>query len=408
MNEDIFEEVALVTTKPDSIITVVGVGGAGGNAVNYMWDAGIHNVRFLVCNTDQQALDSSPVDNIIRLGKDGLGAGNDPAEGRRAAMESIDEIRERLEAMNTHMVFITAGMGGGTGTGAAPAIAKLAREMGILTVAIVTSPLSVEGKVRYNQAMKGIDELKESVDSLLIINNENIRHLYLQDPTAQEAFSKANEILACAAKGIAEIITVSTNFVNVDFADVSKVMRQSGRAHMSVESAAGSDRAAIVARNSLTSPLLDLQHIRGAKNILLNMATSPSNPVKYSEMMTILEYIQENASIMDENSEVSTANIIWGMSEKPELEDELELVLVATGFEEGKSVEPPTGGPTEAGPLSRGEQVVLPERAPRYPNIDALVKIPAYISRKAKLQVNESAAPKSDDGGSKDENLLFD
>ncbi len=175
LSDSLIDQIALPRTEGGSIITVVGVGGAGCNAVNYMWNIDIRNVRFLVCNTDQQSLDVSPVDNNILLG-DGLGAGNDPAVGRRAAIESIDLIRERLEAMNTRMVFITAGMGGGTGTGAAPVIARLAHEMGILTVAIVTSPLLVEGKLRYEQAMKGIEELKECVDSLLIINNENIQN----------------------------------------------------------------------------------------------------------------------------------------------------------------------------------------------------------------------------------------
>ncbi len=426
MNNDgsnITEEIALVPRSEKSIITVVGVGGAGGNAVNYMWDMGIRNVRFLICNTDQQALDLSPVDNLIRLGDNGLGAGNDPAEGRRAAMESIEQIRDRLEAMNTRMIFITAGMGGGTGTGAAPVIARLAKEMGILTVAIVTSPLLLEGKTRFEQAMKGVEELKESVDSLLIINNENIQRLYLEDPTAVEAFSKANEILSCAAKGIAEIITVKTSYVNVDFADISKVMLNSGRAHMSVESASGKDRAAIAARQSLTSPLLDNDNITGAKNILLSMATSEEKMLKYTEMMTVLNYIHDNARIIDENGEVKTANIIWGISVKPELGENLEIVLVATGFdhdEEGdidfddyyrsrlfaandpsspfsrmKAVRGSRKGSHGAStpieiisPSASGERVILPERVPRYPNIEALLRVPAYIARKAIL-INE-------------------
>ncbi len=428
-NSSIAEQISLVQNSEKSIITVVGVGGAGGNAVNYMWDMGIRNVRFLVCNTDQQALDLSPVDNLIRLGNNGLGAGNDPAEGRRAAMESIDEIRDRLEAMNTRMVFITAGMGGGTGTGAAPVVARLAKEMGILTVAIVTSPLLVEGKTRFEQAMKGIDELKESVDSLLIINNENIQRLYLEDPTAMEAFSKANEILSCAAKGIAEIVTVKTSYVNVDFADISKVMLQSGRAHMSVESASGKDRAKIAARQSLTSPLLDNDNITGAKNILLSMATSEEKQLKYTEMMTVLNYIHDNARVIDEKGEVKTANIIWGISVKPELGENLEIVLVATGFEHEDDAEvdfdeyyrsrlfaandpsspfqrmkPSRGSrkgthsaatPLEiVTPSASGERVILPERVPRYPNIEALLRVPAYIARKATLVAEVDASQK--------------
>ena len=202
-----------------SIITVVGVGGAGGNAVNHMWNLGIKGVDFLVCNTDQQALDKSPVELKIRLGSEGLGAGNDPENGRKAAVESIDEVRRRFEESGTRMLFITAGMGGGTGTGASPVIAKLAHEMGLLTVAIVTSPLAVEGRTRYEQAFRGIEELRKNVDSLLVINNENILEMYGR-LSLRQAFGKADDILASAAKGIAEIITVESDLVNVDFADV--------------------------------------------------------------------------------------------------------------------------------------------------------------------------------------------
>ena len=229
-------QLAAARTNP-SIIMVVGVGGAGGNAVNHMWNLGIKGVDFMVCNTDQQALDKSPVELKVRLGSEGLGAGNDPENGRKAAIESLDVVRQRFEASGTKMVFITAGMGGGTGTGASPVIAKLAKEMGMLTVGIVTSPLAVEGKIRYEQAFRGIEELRQNVDSLLIINNENILEIYGR-LALKQAFGKADDILASAAKGIAEIITVESDLVNVDFADVSKVMRDSGRAHMSVATAA--------------------------------------------------------------------------------------------------------------------------------------------------------------------------
>ncbi len=419
VNEGIVGE---INAKPQqkSIITVVGVGGAGGNAVNYMWNIGIRNVGFMICNTDQQAIDISPVENKIRLGNNGLGAGNDPEQGRQAAVESIEAMREQLELMNTKMVFITAGMGGGTGTGAAPVIAKLAREMDILTVAIVTSPLLVEGQMRYDQAMKGINELRKSVDSLLIINNENIQNLYLDDdPSAMEAFSKANEILGCAAKGIAEIITVTNSYVHVDFADVSRVMCNSGRAHMSVEAVSGKDRAEKVAKQSLSSPLLDHNHITGAKNILLNIAVSNLNELKYSEVIKILNYIQNNARVIASDGEVRTANIIWGMSEKAELGDALELVMVATGFDSeeeefeeynrakllmncdpGSPFERMNSGhkrrldnikgTSEAPAINKssnvimsGEKVILPEREPRYPNIAALLKVPSYLARNA-------------------------
>ncbi len=331
MSEDLLRELS-VGHIPTSLITVMGVGGAGSNAVNHMWDMGIEGVNFLVCNTDQQALDKSPVENKLRLGREGLGAGNDPEEGRRAAMESLEEVRCRLEALNTRMLFITAGMGGGTGTGASPALARLAREMGILTVGIVTSPLVVEGNTRYNQAMVGIDQMRESVDSLLVLNNENILELYGR-LSLKMAFSKADDILCSAAKGIAEIITVESDLVNVDFADVCKVMRRSGRAHMSVEVAEGDNRAEIVAHKALNSPLLDNNKIVGAKNILLNFSVASAEDLVLDEVTQVMRYIQAHATTYDKHGEPINANIIWGTSEKPSLGGAMELVLVATGLE---------------------------------------------------------------------------
>ncbi len=232
------------------------------------------------------------------------------------------------------MIFITAGMGGGTGTGASPVIAKLAKEMGLLTVAIVTSPLAVEGKIRYEQAFRGIEELRQNVDSLLIINNENILEIYGR-LSLKQAFGKADDILASAAKGIAEIITVESDLVNVDFADVSKVMRDSGRAHMAVATAEGDNRAEAVAEASLRSPLLDHNLISGAKNILLNISVANAEELMYEEVVQILEYIQMHASVQDQDGTVHNANIIWGTSEKPQLGNAIELVVVATGFDNG-------------------------------------------------------------------------
>ncbi len=403
--------------RSPSIIMVVGVGGAGGNAVNHMWNMGIKGVDFMVCNTDQQALDKSPVELKIRLGNEGLGAGNDPENGRRAAIDSLDEVRCRFEASGTKMLFITAGMGGGTGTGASPVIAKLAREMGLLTVAIVTSPLAVEGKIRYEQAFRGIEELRQNVDSLLIINNENILEIYGR-LSLKQAFGKADDILASAAKGIAEIITVESDLVNVDFADVSKVMSNSGRAHMSVAVAEGDNRAEAVAEASLRSPLLDHNLISGAKNILLNVSVANSEELMYEEVVRILEYIQSHASVQDEQGVIHNANIIWGTSEKPQLGNAIELVVVATGFEAEqnggnvmKSIIPPTRlvepareatapvlepvKKSTASPLEKPvrqpratEQVILGERSTRYSNIDLLLAKPAYQSRKAKFIVD--------------------
>ena len=331
MTDDVITQLAAARTNP-SIIMVVGVGGAGGNAVNHMWNLGIKGVDFMVCNTDQQALDKSPVELKVRLGSEGLGAGNDPENGRKAAIESLDVVRQRFEASGTKMVFITAGMGGGTGTGASPVIAKLAKEMGMLTVGIVTSPLAVEGKIRYEQAFRGIEELRQNVDSLLIINNENILEIYGR-LALKQAFGKADDILASAAKGIAEIITVESDLVNVDFADVSKVMRDSGRAHMSVATAEGDNRAEAVAEASLHSPLLDHNLISGARNILLNISVANAEELMYEEVVRILEYIQAHASVEDESGNIHNANIIWGTSEKPQLGNAIELVVVATGFE---------------------------------------------------------------------------
>ena len=402
-----------------SIITVVGVGGAGGNAVNHMWNLGIKGVDFLVCNTDQQALDKSPVELKIRLGSEGLGAGNDPENGRKAAVESIDEVRRRFEESGTRMLFITAGMGGGTGTGASPVIAKLAHEMGLLTVAIVTSPLAVEGRTRYEQAFRGIEELRKNVDSLLVINNENILEMYGR-LSLRQAFGKADDILASAAKGIAEIITVESDLVNVDFADVSKVMRDSGRAHMAVATAEGDNRAEAAAEASLHSPLLDHNLISGAKNILLNISVSDTDALMYEEVVQILEYIQAHASVQDETGAVHNANIIWGTSEKPQLGNAIELVVVATGFESdpGDKAMPvippippvvarPAAAPAPApeakpaasvrgtSPLERAvpprqvppEQVMLGEKSTRYDNIAALLEKPAYQTRNSKFIV---------------------
>ena len=406
MTDELMSEIKAPKTD-GSIIMVVGVGGAGGNAVNHMWNLGIRGVTFMVCNTDQQALDKSPVELKIRLGAEGLGAGNDPENGRRAAVESLPEIRQHLEEAGTRMLFITAGMGGGTGTGASPVIAKLAKEMGLLTVAIVTSPLAVEGKIRYEQAFRGIEELRQNVDSLLIINNENILEIYGR-LSLKQAFGKADDILCSAAKGIAEIITVESDLVNVDFADVSKVMRDSGRAHMAVATAEGDNRAETAAEASLRSPLLDHNLISGAKNILLNISVSNADSLMYEEVVRILEYIQAHASVQDDNGVIHNANIIWGTSEKPQLGNAIELVVVATGFSGDASVDvmkqiiPParitepvkeTVAPVlepikpVAPPQRPPEQVMLGAKSTRYNNIELLLAKPAYQSRNSKFIV---------------------
>lgn len=306
-----------------SIIKVVGVGGGGSNAVNHMYRKGIKDVNFVVCNTDAQALNSSPVSVKIQLGEsltEGRGAGNKPDIGRQAALENIEEIREVLEG-NTKMVFITAGMGGGTGTGAAPVIAKTAKELGILTVAIVTIPFRFEGQQRINQAVQGIDELKQYVDSLLVINNQKLREVY-GDLKLAQAFSHADDVLARAAKGIAEIITVH-GYINVDFADVETVMTNSGVAIMGSSSSNGENRAIKAIEGALTSPLLNNNDITGAKSILLNI-TSGKEEISMDEVGEITDYVNQAA---DKN-----ALIIWGTGVDESLEDGINVTVIATGF----------------------------------------------------------------------------
>lgn len=410
------------TSTNDVKIKVIGVGGGGGNAVNRMIAAGGKDVEFININTDTQILIKSLAPTKISIGDritKGHGAGSNPELGEKAADESIEEITNAIKGAD--MVFITAGMGGGTGTGASPVIAKLAKEMGMLTVGIVTSPLAVEGKIRYEQAFRGIEELRQNVDSLLIINNENILEIYGR-LALKQAFGKADDILASAAKGIAEIITVESDLVNVDFADVSKVMRDSGRAHMSVATAEGDNRAEAVAEASLHSPLLDHNLISGARNILLNISVANAEELMYEEVVRILEYIQAHASVEDESGNIHNANIIWGTSEKPQLGNAIELVVVATGFEgdeekrmmktvipparivkpvpegadpAGKPVLEPVGKPGKATPQTRPlEQVILGEKSTRYSNIDQILAKPAYQSRKAQFIVEMPAGRK--------------
>ncbi|HOE03710.1 MAG TPA: cell division protein FtsZ [Bacteroidales bacterium] len=308
-----------------SIIKVIGVGGGGGNAVNQMYKLGIRDVDFVICNTDVQALKSSPVVNKIQLGQtltEGLGAGNNPERGREAAIESLHEIEEILEN-NTKMVFITAGMGGGTGTGAAPVIAKAAKDRGILTVGIVSVPFKVEGPLRINQAIEGIKQLEQHVDSLLIINNERLQEIF-RDFKMSEAFSKADEVLATAAKGIAEIITVH-GYINVDFEDVRTVMKDSGVALMGSAISEGENRAINAIKDALNSPLLKDNDIRGAKNILLNIMSGTGEfEIKMSEFGAITNYVTQAVG--------TSSNIIWGTGFDENLNAEVRVTVIATGF----------------------------------------------------------------------------
>ncbi len=306
-----------------SIIKVIGVGGGGSNAVNHMYRLGIKGVEFLVCNTDHQALDISPVPYKIQLGPsltEGRGAGAIPEVGKNAAIENIDELKAILRE-NTKMVFITAGMGGGTGTGAAPIIAGVAREMGILTVGIVTVPFAFEGKKRKAQADAGIEELKQNVDTLLVICNEKLREIH-GNLKLTEAFGHADNILAIAAKSIAEIIT-TTMHINVDFADIQTVMKSSGVAIMGSASAEGENRAINAVQSALDSPLLNDNEIEGARYILLNI-TSGDIEVTMDEMGEITDYVQEQAGM--------TAEVIMGVGKDETLGDRVGVTIIATGF----------------------------------------------------------------------------
>lgn len=310
--------------EQSSIIKVIGVGGGGCNAVNHMFHQGIKDVNFVICNTDSQALDASPIANKIQLGPSltkGRGAGSHPSVGKDATMESLQEIKEILEK-NTEMVFITAGMGGGTGTGGAPVIAKTAKDLGILTIGIVTIPFGFEGRRRKNQALEGLEDLKENVDAILIVSNDKLREIYGNLPF-NEAFAKADDILTTAAKGIAEIITIP-GYVNVDFEDVKTVLRKSGLAIMGSAIANGDNRAYEAVESALKSPLLNDNEISGAKSILLNIS-SGSKPVLMDEISEITEYVQGAAGY--------DCDIIWGNCNDPNLGENLMVTIIATGFE---------------------------------------------------------------------------
>ncbi len=313
----------LPTSKEQNIILVIGVGGGGSNAVNQMFKNGITGVDFMICNTDNQALVKSPIAQQIKLGPQltaGLGAGSMPEKGKQACIESVDEIRSKLSD-GYKMVFIAAGMGGGTGTGAAPIIAKISKEIGLLTVGIVTTPFNFEGKKRVTQGLEGIDDLRKNVDTLIVVSNDKLRDIH-GNMGISDAFRQADSVLATAAKGISEIITVP-GYVNVDFADVETVMRSSGVAIMGIASAEGDDRAIRAIDEALNSPLLEENSIVGAKSILLNISYG-KREATMDEIFSITSFVQEEAG---------DANLIWGNCYDESLGDKLSVTVIATGFE---------------------------------------------------------------------------
>ncbi len=319
------------TKKNGTIIKVLGVGGGGSNAVAYMFKQGIKGVDFAVSNTDIQALENNPVQTKLQLGPsltDGRGAGSIPEVGKQSCIESIDEVRQFLSE-GTKMLFVTAGLGGGTGTGAAPIIAKAAREMGVLTVGIVTLPFSFEGRRRHRYALEGLEQMKKCVDSILVISNDKLREMY-GNLRIQEAFGKADDVLTTAAKGIAEIITKHGQ-INVDFEDVNTVMRNSGVSIMGTGVASGEDRARKAIDMAINSPLLEDNDIRGAQHILLNITSGTEEEVTMDEIGIITDYIQDEAG--------HGTDLIWGNCTDDKLGDKISLTIIATGFHKAKIAE---------------------------------------------------------------------
>ncbi|MBR2860054.1 MAG: cell division FtsZ family protein [Alistipes sp.] len=420
-NYTILNDLVSVKSQPSRIMAM-GVGGAGGNAIEHMWEMQIEGVNLAACNTDQDDLDKLHIaeENRILLGGDGLGAGNNSERGAECAVASLDKVRDLLTARGTEMLFLAAGMGAGTGTGATPVIAELAHEMEILTVAIVTTPPSNEGPHRTAQANAGIEKLRKYVDAIIVLSNDAINQLYGHLPAAT-GFGRANDVVAFAAKGIAEIITHRNNLVNVDFSDVCTVMRGSGSAIMGVATETGEDRADKVIDSIITSPLFGNVSISGARNVLINISVSSSEGLTLNEAHRVRDRVQHHAKTEDENGNERLTNIIWGMSIKPNLaEDEMEVVVVATGFsnenlakpiiiknnEEQDIVKAPVQQPQEERGVV-GKPEPQPERAPmpKYRPAPAPItrpsrnfaefaeckRVPAYIAHGISLTVAAKA-----------------
>ena len=365
--------------EESSIIKVIGVGGGGSNAVNHMFRLGIKGVDFIICNTDKQALEKSPVNNKIQLGAKstkGLGAGSIPDVGKEAALESIDEIKEFL-GDNTQMVFITAGLGGGTGTGAAPVIASIAQSLGILTVGIVTIPFTFEGKKRRAQADAGLEELKKYVDTLLVIGNDKLREIY-GNLKMSEAFEHADNVLTGAAKSIAEIISLHMH-INVDFNDVKTVMKDSGVAIMGSAVASGERRAIRAVEQALNSPLLNDNDISGARHVLLNIM-SGSDDIDMDEFGEITDFIQESAG--------GTAELITGYGTDPSLGDNVSVTIIATGFKAKQTTGFEIAVPKERKIVSLEEKVEQPVNDVKQTNIiDEISKAEPHVFIKQDIEV---------------------
>lgn len=367
--------------KATTDILVMGVGGAGGNAVNHMFDRGIRDVTFMVCNTDHQALEASPIEKKIQLGS-GRGAGNNPDKGKQLAIESLDEIMLELENSKARMIFITAGMGGGTGTGAAPVIAKAAKSKGLLTVAVVTLPFKGEGPTRMGQALKGVEELRNNTDSIVLIHNDNISKIYGSLPVV-DAFHKADDVLASAVKGIAEIIT-SNSFVNVDLEDARTTMTDSGVAVMGSARAKGEGKVDAAVEQAISSPLLGRSDIKGAKKVLLSIAYANDSSLTFDEAMRAVDLIQARASL---NPAAAEASIIWGGGPTDALDEgEVEITVIATSFEQPSRKEEGKEGEFNL-PASdeESEESIRWNFTEKYKDIDNMLIEPAYFRRGMQL-----------------------
>jgi len=366
-----------------SIIKVIGVGGGGSNAVNHMYGLGIKDVEFVVVNTDAQALKSSPVPLRLQLGAnltEGLGAGANPEQGRCAALESEEEIRELL-ADNTKMVFITAGMGGGTGTGAAPIVAKIAKELNILTVGIVTAPFMFEGKKKMAVAQAGIESLRENCDTVLVILNDKLREIY-GNLAIRTAFSKADDILSTAARSIAEIITIHQD-VNVDFEDVKTVMKDAGAAVMGSATEEGEGRAIRAAGSAISSPLLNNVDIKGAQKILLSIMSGEEEELSMDELSDITEYIQEKAG--------DNAEVIFGQGIDPELGRAIRVTVIATGFEMDRLANVPITTANSA-PVTAFSTPIAPTPAPAPEQVKTVIDLDSGKSAQVKEEpISEGA-----------------
>ncbi|MVN90114.1 cell division protein FtsZ [Mucilaginibacter aquatilis] len=368
--------------EKSSIIKVVGVGGGGGNAVNHMYKQGITGVDFIICNTDAQALELSPIPNKVQLGAsltEGMGAGSIPEVGKNSAIENIEDVKQMLGS-NTKMLFITAGMGGGTGTGASPIIAKAAREMDILTVGIVTTPFSFEGKRRKMQAEEGLEELKKYVDSFLVISNDKMRQIF-GNLTLGSAFAQADDILTTAAKGIAEIIT-HPGYINVDFKDVRTVMKDSGVAIMGSYSADGDNRASRAVEGALSSPLLKDNQIEGARYILLNISSGSEQEVTMDEVSIITDYIQEEAGL--------AADLIWGNCIDETLGNKLSVTIIATGFQTKDEREKEESN-------KKVVSMLMPENTPLVKPVNEFVKTTVKEEEVVMAKTTATAAPQQSD-----------